>query len=64
MTHAILDGGAVVATAEELGDGFHKIVISGKEYITGNIKIWAIECGYTLADMEDIELNIHPYCII
>jgi hypothetical protein len=64
MTYAILDSGAVVATTEDLGDGFYKIVISGKEYITGNIKIWAVECGYTLADIEDIELNIHSYYII
>lgn len=60
MTYAILDQGVVVVTAEDLGDGFYKIVINGKEYITGNIKIWAVECGYTLEDIEDIEINIYP----
>ena len=60
MSYAILDRGTVVATAEDLGDGFYKIVIDGKDFITGNIKIWAVECGYTLTDLEDIVLNIHP----
>ncbi|MHA1832466.1 MAG: hypothetical protein ACTSV7_00625 [Candidatus Baldrarchaeia archaeon] len=60
MTYAILDSGAVVSTADDLGDGFYKITINGKEYVTGNIKLWAVECGYTIEDTEDIELKIHP----
>ncbi len=60
MSYAILDRGAVIATAEDRGDGFYKIMIDGKEYITGNIKLWAVECGYTLTDLEGIVLNIHP----
>ncbi len=60
MTYAILDQGIVVATAEDMGDGFYKIVIDGREYPTGNIKLWAVECGYTLEDIEDIEINIYP----
>lgn len=59
VTYAILDQDAVVATTEDLGDGFYKIVINGKEYRTGNLKLWAVECGYTIADIEDIEINIH-----
>ena len=60
MTYAVIDNGAVVSTAEEMPNGDFKITIDGKDYITSNLELWAVECGYTLFDVEDMEINIHP----
>ena len=60
MTYAVIDNGAVVSTAEEMPNGDFKITIEGKDYITSNLELWAVECGYTLFDVEDMEINIHP----
>jgi len=60
MTYAILDNGIVVSTTVDLGEGFYKMVIDEKEYRTGNLELWATECGYTLEDIEDMEITIYP----
>lgn len=60
MTYAVLDNGIIVGSTEDLGDGFHKIMIDGKEYRTSNIELWATEFGFTLEDADDIEINIYP----
>lgn len=60
MTYAILDNEILVATTVDLGDGFYTMVINGRDYITGNLKLWATEFGYKIEDIDDIEISIYP----
>ena len=60
MAYAVIDNGAYVSTAEEMPNGGFKITIDSKEYLTNNLELWATECGYTLLDIEDMEINPHP----
>jgi len=58
--YAVLQNGVFVATASDMGDGFYHMIIEGVDCVTDNLKLWAVERGYTLTGIDDIEITAHP----